>query len=95
VGGELYYTHNGAPFQGGHTDLNQTGTLTYAPGRGISLLRNPCLALPSNCKNNVFCNQCANANRRWLRITNSKAFLIAGSGVVRKMSPFELVLLQI
>jgi hypothetical protein len=87
-GGDLYYDKGGSPFLGNDLILNQTGTLTYGPGRSVTLSRNPCYKLPPTCKNNAYCNVCSNSERRWLQLTNSKSFLIAGTGIVSQ--PFDL-----
>ena len=65
-GGDLYY--------------NDNGVLEYDPGRGRTLIRNTCNTM-TQC-GGVFCNACKMADKRWLRVTNSKSFLIAGTGMV-------------
>jgi hypothetical protein len=67
-GGDLYYN-------------STTGILMYDAGRSRGLTRNTCNTM-TQCGGS-FCNTCRMADKRWLRVTNSKSFLIAGTGMVR------------
>jgi hypothetical protein len=65
-GGDLYY--------------NAKGLLEYNPGRSF-FDRNPCWVDPCLPPYN-YCDGCPQTGKSWIRITNSKAFLHAGSGLV-------------
>jgi hypothetical protein len=78
-----WWYHAGAIYIGGELYYNDNGKLEYNPGRGSSLGRNPCKVDPC-LEPYWYCDGCPENGQAWLRITNTKTFLSAGVGLVRK-----------
>ena len=81
----LWWTHAGAFYLGGA--LYYDGDkLQYNPGRSFDFERDsrvPCLW--NNCENG-YCEWCSEGELLWTRMTNTKAFLTAGVGLVSARS---------
>jgi hypothetical protein len=79
----MWWTHAGAFYVGGSLYYVEDNKLQYNPGRSFKFERDsrvPCLW--NNCKNG-YCAWCSEGELLWTRMTNTKAFLTAGVGLVR------------
>jgi hypothetical protein len=83
----LWWTHAGAFYFGGalyYTDVAKT-KLQYNPGRSFDFYRDarrPCNVNACDEPHDDCAYGCPESQEAWLRMTNSKAFLTAGVGLV-------------
>ena len=87
-----WWKHTGAIYSGGAL-FYQGNKLVYNAGRAFDIMRVPCTVDPCTKGPNFDCNQfkCPQLERAWNRITNTKVFLVPGTGISSWNGGMEVV----